>query len=121
VGLWTYRAIPLAITDGDTCRLLVDHGAYIRSQMDVRLADVYAPELRDPGGYETREYVLDWMAELPSVNWPLLIRTDPNTTPEPEERRSFVRYIATVWDIGEIRCLNVDLRGFLAEHPEWGP
>jgi hypothetical protein len=61
------------------------------------------------------------MGQLQLRRWPLYVMTEPNTNPEPTERRSFVRYIGTVYDYADRRrCLNVDLAGFLAQHLEWG-
>jgi hypothetical protein len=48
------------------------------------------------------------------------VKTQPNTAPEPEERRTFTRYLATVWSMDSGQELNDDIRGFLAGHPEWG-
>lgn len=87
----------------------------------MRLLDVSAPERSQAGGPEATEFVWAWMKDLPALRWPLLVRTDPNTAAEPTERRTFIRYLGTVWDLAhQSRCLNVDLRAFLAEHPEWG-
>lgn len=119
--MWEYRAALIRVIDADTITVLADTGFGGRQQEDVRLLDVSAPELNQPGGPEAKAFVADWMSQLTPLRWPLLIRTDPNTAAEPTERRSFVRYLATVWDLThQSRCLNVDLRLFLAQHPEWG-
>jgi hypothetical protein len=119
VLMWQYRAALINVLDGDTIRCLVDLGASVRIQLDLRLDGVSAPELSQPGGQEARGFVVEWMAGLRPVRWPLLVHTSPNTNPEPEERRSFVRYIASVWDIGATRYLNGELAAFLALHPDW--
>jgi endonuclease YncB( thermonuclease family) len=119
--VWEYRAALLDVLDGDTIRALVDLGGHVRAQWDLRLADVTAPELRQPGGVESLEYTRAWMAELASVRWPLLVRTRVNRNPEPEELRSFIRYVADVYDLHSARHLNGELRAFLVLHPEWGP
>ena len=87
----------------------------------MRLADVWAPELSEPGGPETRTWVLDWLeANTFTRRWPLLVDTQPNTNPEPEERRSFIRWIATVRAIdGPLTTLNDAVSSYLARHPEW--
>jgi hypothetical protein len=119
--MWNYRATILEVVDGDTVRTLIDQGLHGRQQEDLRLVDVWAPESGHPGGTETEMFVRGWMASLDkSRRWPIEVDTVPNTRPEPEERRSFVRYAADVRDIVTQRSLNDTVREFLAGHPEWG-
>jgi endonuclease YncB( thermonuclease family) len=118
--MWTYRAALLDILDADTIRVTLDLGCHVRTQQDIRLLAVSAPELSQPGGIEAQRWVADWMTGLADLTWPLLITTSPNTRPEPEERRSFVRYLGTVTDIADGRVLNTDLAHWLTGHPEWG-
>lgn len=117
MALWTYRAALLDVLDGDTIRVTLDLGCHVRTQQDIRLTAVSAPELSQPGGVEAQRYVIDWMAELEPLRWPLLVNTQPNRYGE--ERRSFVRYLGTVADIADGRVLNDDLNAYLAQHPDW--
>lgn len=118
--MWDYRAAILDVHDGDTVTALVDQGLHGRQEEDLRLKDVWAPELHQPGGPETAEFVRGLVASLDKTRrWPVLVNTEPNTNPEPSERRSFVRYIATIHDIATGRSLNDTIRQFLAGHPEW--
>jgi hypothetical protein len=116
--MWEYRARLIQALDGDTMRLLIDTGFHGRRVEDIRLLGVHAPELREPGGGETLEFVESWLADS-SAEWPLRLLTVPNTKPEPEERRSFVRYLGVVTE-GDL-SLNAAVDNFLAGHPEWGP
>jgi len=120
--MWEYRAKVLKVNDGDTLTLLIDQGFSSRQEEAIRLADVSAPELNEPGGYYSLMFTQDWIGRLRYyANWPILVRTQPNSNPEPTERRSFVRYIGTIVSMAEPDlCLNADLRTYLAEHPEWG-
>jgi endonuclease YncB( thermonuclease family) len=118
--MWNYRAAVLEVLDGDTVRLLVDTGYHGRQEEDHRLKGVWAPEKNQPGGSETAEFVRGWLASLDRARrWPLEVDTEPNSNPEPDERRSFTRYIAEVRNIATGRSLNEDIRTFLAGHPEW--
>lgn len=117
--MWEYRAAPLRVIDGDTIVILADTGFGGRQEEHIRLLDVLAPELNEPGGPEAKQYVIDWMAQLPAVRWPLLVRTQPNTNPEPTERRTLTRYLATVVQLGTDRVLNADVGDYLNAHPEW--
>jgi len=119
--MWDYRAQLLRVDDADTIVILADQGFSGRQEEAIRLADVSAPELREPGGAETKAFTQAWSGQLSLLRWPLYVMTQPNTNPEPSERRSFVRYIGTVYDYADRRrCLNDDLAAFLAQHPEWG-
>jgi hypothetical protein len=121
--MWEYRARPIRVVDGDSAVLELDLGCSVRTEQEVRLLGVSAPERRETGGPECTRFVQDWISRLPALTWPLMVATVPNTATEPTERRSFIRYLAIVWDlsggVGQ-RTLNADLAAFLAEHPEWG-
>jgi hypothetical protein len=120
--MWTYRASLLEILDGDTLRLLVDTGFYARHRIDLRLLDVSAPELRDPGGPETRDFVQAWYYQLNlDLEWPMLIHTQTTKLIEPSEKQSFTRYIGDIHNITNGDHLNAQVRHHLAQHPEWGP
>jgi hypothetical protein len=49
-----------------------------------------------------------------------MVKTDKVNGLEPSKRRTFVRYVGTVYarDTGE--CLNEVIAAFVAQHPEWG-
>jgi hypothetical protein len=119
--MWNYRAAVLDVLDGDTVRALIDTGLHGRQQEDLRLKDVWAPEKRQTGGPETTEFVRGWLAACDvRRRWPIEVDTEPNTNPEPDEQRSFVRYIAEVRNIATGQSLNEAVRGFLTAHPGWG-
>lgn len=121
--MWEYRAAPVRVVDGDSLILLCDTGFGGRQEEEFRLLDVHAPERSEPGGREATAFAEDWLSRLDMRRrWPLLVRTVPNTSPEPGERRTFTRYLARVWRYGEITpSLNDEITAFLAGHPEWGP
>lgn len=119
--MFDYRASLVRTVDSDTVRLLCDTGFGGRQEEDVRLLNVSAPELRDPGGVQCRDFTAAWLGQYSTRRWPLLVSTVPNTAAEPGERRSFVRYLGTVSDITDPgRVLNDDLAAYLRQHPEWG-
>jgi hypothetical protein len=60
------------------------------------------------------------MDHLVALRWPLLVTTSINNNPEPDERRTFTRYLGTVSDLVNGRVLNTDLADYLTQHPEWG-
>lgn len=116
--MWDYRAAATKVLDGDTVRLIVDLGFYAHHRVDLRLLDVYAPELRDPGGPEATVFVERWLASVPNVSraWPLHVTTQTTLVTEPSERMTFTRYVGTIAALGveDIPSLNDDLRVYLA-------
>lgn len=100
----------------------MDTGFGGRQQEEIRLLNVSAPERYQPGGLESRDFTAAWFGQCsPTRRWPLHVITIPNTTLEPLEKRSFVRYLATVSDIvAPSRVLNAELSLYLSQHPEWG-
>ena len=86
---YRYRARVLAVHDGDTFTVRIDLGFRAGLELELRLADVDAPELRDAGGTDARDY----LREL------ILDRTVTVTTRKTRagaDVRSFVRYVADV-------------------------
>lgn len=120
--MFVYRARPLSAHDGDTLTALIDVGFGARVEEAIRLAGVSAPELSQTGGPESRAFTAVWLAELsPALRWPMTVHTVPTTATEPTERRTFVRYVATVIDAHDpSRVLNIALAEYLEQHPEWG-
>lgn len=134
-----FRAMLTELYDGDTFRVLVDGGFDGRSEPHLRLVDVHAPELimrlprgGQPGGQETTEFVAEWMGRARKVDerrrWWLWIDTLLTVTREPEQKTTFRRYLARVWQFdeherggGEELTLNHAIRTFLSGHPEWPP
>jgi hypothetical protein len=120
--MWSYRASLIRIIDADTIVAELDLGLSVRAEETLRLINVRAPELTQPGGPQARMFVFEWCNRLPPVRWPMLINTDKDSSPEPKERRTLSRYLATVSDLTATdRVLNNDVRAFLTLHPEWGP
>jgi endonuclease YncB( thermonuclease family) len=119
--VFDYRAALVRVVDGDSAVLEIDTGFGGRQQEEIRLLGVSAPEKYQPGGLDCRDYSAAWFKQCPARRWPLHVLTVPNTSLEPDERRSFIRYLATIRDItDETRILNVELATFLSQHPEWG-
>lgn len=120
--IFDYRASLVRVVDGDSAILCFDTGFGGRQEEEVRLLKVSAPEHYQPGGIESRDFATAWFKQCSSTRrWPLHVVSVPNTTLEPNERRTFIRYLATVADIvAPSRVLNVELGTFLTQHPEWG-
>lgn len=93
--LWHYRANVLRVIDGDTVVVLADTGFHGRHEVHVRIADLNAPELSEPGGQEARlelTTALGWL----TTGWPLRVATRRKETVMGEVQ-SFERYVADLY------------------------
>ena len=92
--LWRFRAQPLRIIDGDTMVVLTDTGFRGRHEVHIRIANLNAPELHEPGGLAAQIRLKDAVSWL--TGWPLRIVTQQRETVV-SEVKSFERYIAEVF------------------------
>jgi endonuclease YncB( thermonuclease family) len=126
--VFDYRCALVRPVDGDSLIVLADLGFHARQELEVRLLDVHAPELSQPGGRETADFANGWLASVaagrPNRRWPFAISTVQTTVYEPETRMTFVRYLATVYPFERRESeasLNCAVTTFLSGHPEWPP
>lgn len=63
---YSYAATLVRVTDGDTVILDVDLGFRLRSTLPFRLLGINAPEMSEPAGRVSREWVIDWFARNPT-------------------------------------------------------
>jgi hypothetical protein len=132
-----FRAYLTREHDGDTFWVMCDTAGDHRWEPSLRLLDVPAPELSEPGGRETTDYTNGWLRaamQRPAIRrrWPLWVETVLTKAYEPTMKMTFTRYLATVWAIEDVlpyECnrapyemsLNHSVTTFLSGHPEWGP
>jgi len=83
--MYEYNAIILRVVDGDTVHAQVDLGLETYRRIKLRLLNVYAPELREPGGPEARDY-LRALVDGKSV----VVRTEKDRT------EKYGRYLCTI-------------------------
>lgn len=114
--MWDYRARVVDVHDGDTLTVELDLGFRLAAKVDVRLQDVYAPELRQHGGTETKAYVQGWVDTMErnyyGHDWPFIVRT-LRKKDDSEEVTTFDRYVAVVTDLGGTDCLNVAVEDYV--------
>lgn len=88
---WVHPATVLRVVDGDTVLVSLDLGRYphrLRAEVPVRIAGLYAPELRAPGGPEARA-ALTALLDGPE---PLVAQTR-----KPDPRDPYGRVVADLW------------------------
>lgn len=109
--MWDKRAQLVSVYDGDTLTMVLDQGFGDSKEIDVRLLGVFAPELRQPGGRETRQFVVDWLAyRAGAVKWPWLVVTSRTAD---HETTTFARYVATVSTLDGTQTLNTAVTAFV--------
>lgn len=109
--LWRFRAQPIRAVDGDSLIVLADTGFNGRHEVNIRIADLNAPELDEPGGKDAANKLSLFINrhafhphEFPVSSWPLRVVTRQRERVV-SEVRSFERYVADVFvvDDGEVR------------------
>jgi hypothetical protein len=116
--------------DGDTILFWLSEGLNDAAEEPIRMDHVTAPESYQMGGRESAAQLrmiceeIEERARVKRRRWAFKVYTNPNTNPEPDERRSFVRWSGTVWafdaaETGE-PSINAQMIAFLRLHPEWG-
>lgn len=92
-----YPAALDRVTDGDTYRLIVDHGMRIRSEQAIRLRGVDTPEIFSGTdeeralGQEAALFAERWLHAATEGRFPLLLVTR-------KDKETFNRYEAEVWN-----------------------
>lgn len=122
--LWTRRAQLVRVTDGDTVVMEMDNGFGARQEEAIRLVNDWAPEKGQTGYLETGTFTGNWFRSIQAGTrrrWPFVTQTVQNTLIEPNQTRSFVRYLGFIFEYDNAgNCLNDQVAAFLLQHPEWG-
>lgn len=90
-ALWRYRARCVEVTDGDTVKVVVDHGMNIQSMQAVRVLGVDSPEMNTAAGRSAKAFTAAWVKAHVhgDEHWPITITTE-------RDKRSFNRYVARI-------------------------
>lgn len=116
--MWDNRSAFVSNHDGDTVTYLSDMGRRIHNEAEVRLLGVWAPELSQPGGPETKAFVEKWHQDRAGGHrWPFLVVTmlvraqDPDTS---EAKKTLDRLVAVVTCVATNESLNLAVTDFVA-------
>lgn len=91
---WVRNARFVANHDGDTVTLLIDGGydTFVQPKKGFRVLGENAPELADPGGKASRDWVAAWFAPHPGdASWPFVVQTVEDKT------EKYGRWLAGIW------------------------
>jgi endonuclease YncB( thermonuclease family) len=108
---WPFDVMEVVeVHDGDTVKLRVDRGGGDHWVFWLRIASVYAPELSQPGGYEARDWLEQFIRQLPPKDWGMVTVTHRRMTSD-NDVKSLDRWVgelyvsygtATVRDVGQL-------------------
>ncbi|MFI0553411.1 hypothetical protein [Streptomyces scabiei] len=112
--MWDYRAAVLKVKDGDTVRVLLDRGFDETKAIDLRLLETWAPEKRDPGGPEVKDFAVDWASRRSNGTWPFVVTLE-RTEKSDHEVVTLGRYVGTL-ATPEGESLGEAVNAFVAEH-----
>lgn len=113
--MWDKRAFVTSVHDGDTITVTLDQGyGDLKENMKIRLGVVFAPELSQPGGPETRQFVVDWLARysLIPLRFPFIVTTARGPRSD-RELTTLERYISNVETLDHSHNLNMDVQAFV--------
>jgi len=79
--LYTYRAAPVRVIDGDTIEVDIDLGFRVMIRQRLRLLGINTPELHDKNielrkrATDARLFTIGWISKAMSTQWPIIIKT----------------------------------------------
>lgn len=114
--MWDRRAEYVSNHDGDTVTVVLDQGFYDTKQVNLRLANVWAPELAQIGGREVKKYVNTWFLDRvysTKGQWQFIVVTYKTSTEH--ELKTFDRYVADVMTKDGKDHLNSDVMKFIVD------
>lgn len=104
-------------TDGDSVTMLLDQDYYDFKQVNIRLANVWAPDGDQEGVLETKWFVQDWfMTHLVHAVTPWNFIVYSAVTRKGTMVKTFDRYVADITTMDGKHHLNSDVMKFLLEH-----
>jgi endonuclease YncB( thermonuclease family) len=96
-GRWIFDVLSvITIHDGDTVKVVADRGGGDWWVFWLRIASVYAPELSEPGGYESRAWLETFIRQLPPLAWGMVVVTHRRMTSE-NDIKSLDRWVGELF------------------------
>lgn len=112
------RARYVSNHDGDTVTMTLDQDFYDTKTINIRLANTWAPEMKDEGGEQVMWFVNQWFTKhivrLASVTtWPFLVVTHRTRTDH--ETMTLGRYVADISTIDTNESLNSAVMKYIVD------
>lgn len=113
------RARYVANHDGDTVTMMLDQDFYDTKTINIRLANVWAPELNEEGGDIVLWYVNQWftkriVAASDKTTWPFLVVVHRTRTDK--EQLTLGRYVADIMTVDGKEHLNSDVMHYIVDN-----
>jgi endonuclease YncB( thermonuclease family) len=101
--------------DGDTVTMILDQDFFDTKTINIRLANVWAPEEDEDGGPAVQHFVEHWfkVRARGKGKWPFVVYTDQTRTGT--EVKSFDRFVATVMTADGKHSLNTEVMKFIVD------
>lgn len=113
--MWDRRAKYIANYDGDSVTMVLDQGFHDTKEIHIRLANVWAPEMKEPGGPEVQRFIENWFKVYAyRLDWPFIVWIHRMVRSD-REQMTFNRYVATVFSTSVNESLNSMVMQFIAE------
>lgn len=105
----------LEYRDGDSIHVYADRARDHYEKLRVRLKDVWAPELDEPGGPECAAFVRTWIeTHGDGTEWPYMLETF-RTPRSDKDVDTLGRYVGVIRDVNG-RSLNEAIQTFVREN-----
>ena len=104
IHVFVFRARLIRVIDGDTIDVHIDQGLHVFREERLRLLKINTPETKGrtkEAGKAATNFVLNWMTQTGSGEWPLLLKTEKSDV--------FGRFLSHVWSVETGRYLNYDI------------
>lgn len=112
------RARYVEHNDGDSVTMMLDQDFWDTKTINIRLANVWAPETNEDGGDDVRVFVYHWFIKhitraADKTTWPFLVITHKTRTDK--EKMSLGRYVADIMTIDGQNHLNSDVMKYILD------
>lgn len=114
--MWDKRAWIQDVHDGDTLTVVLDQGFGDTKLIKLRLLNTFAPELSQPGGQETRQFVIDWLAKNKGTGTWNYVVTTARTPKSDTEQETFGRYVGVLTNTQGTENLNLAVTQFVRDN-----
>lgn len=109
------RAKYVSNHDGDSAVVILDQDFWDTKTINVRLANVWAPELSEDGGQAVQKFVENWFkVHSYRKKWPFIVTTHVTNTGH--EKMTLGRYVADITTNDGKHHLNSEVMEYITNH-----
>lgn len=112
--MWDNRAQYVANHDGDNATMVLDYGRGLHQELEIRMANTWAPELKDIGGAEVQLFVHRWFIRHSKSKWPFIVWSTRMKEAD-KEQMTFNRYVGTITTADGKHSINSDVMAYIVQ------